>query len=695
MNGALRILQNDISICALVLIGLMFSGCSKNSQMSAEELYLRGLQYLQEDNLEKACVFFTAAAEKENLPIYNWAVARSASTRNTALLFAWKAWNGGLKTGDVLNFLIYASGRQTDEEKIAYGLKLLSEMPDSVDKDLFRGEIYLNNGKPDSAMVIWSDALRNRPGGHLVNALGRIYLIKDQYDSLMILLHQADSLKCLDQQAYSLFAFSLSHSARFSEALQLLARAPSRHFDNGQLSLDRIWIDMLSGNYSDAKQSLQSTKPYCRDESLRYKLVLLEAFISRQTLDTGHLEMMKESLCSLSVQKSECMFVQAMLLCLKGDSSGLVNLEKMQKADPLNPALVFAMLNEFISFGKKHDAIGLFSSLPLSISRFPSVVLLQAQLEASNGKLNTALELLNSMHRRGAHSKASLEFQQNVTFRLHMDQECFFLQEMLEKTFPDDVDIRFKRVLLFLRAGNGDSALAILDKIPQEGSFSRLIILARLHAYFIKKEYEKITTELGKKTDTVPEMLVFRAQAELMQKDTSSALETFKLAVKNTQNPFVYLEYAELLAKLKRYDEASICYSKAISDIEKQFPVHHGFATILSKAAWCQLKTGKSLRQALQYSKKAYQINQKDIDIIYIHCLVLAQTGQQSEAITLLKRQMEHNRNPVLLFCLGKIYKSKGKITQVKKIYAEFSAMRDSTLHVYKLSRDIIESLVR
>ena len=686
-----------VYFCVIVsLYFLCLSGCSR-SKMTAEQLYQKGIEFLQKDNLKKAHEFFIAASERKNTPLFNWAAARSAQTRGEALILAWKAWEGGLKTEDVLMFLLLVSDLKTEKEKIAYGLKLLSEMADGSDKDLIKGEIYLNNGQVDTAVTIWRESFRIKPNGHLVNALGRIYLIRDQYDSLIFLLSNADSSHYLDRQGYSLYAYALAHTARFNESKKLLLKAQSEGLDSGQIGVELVWIDMLSSNYADAIKDLQAAKRYSmqHDASLYYKLTLLEAFIYRQTLDTSNLIKMKTSLCSLSNKSNECHFVESMIKCVQGDSSVLVKLEDLCKSDPQNPVFNLALINGYLLSGKSKKAVQHFVNLPLYLVRFPSVVLLQAQIEASTGNYKTALELLNSMHRRGSISKASLEFEQDITYMLNMNEDCSSLQKMLENAFPGDMNIKIKKVLLLLKAGKADSALAVLDKLSPEESSKKIVFLARLHAFFIKGDYEKIKSEVLKKTDKDPELLVFKAKAELLQKDTASAQGTFILAVKNTKNPFVYLEYAELLAQVNKYVEAANYYSKAIREIEKFSPNYPKLAIILSKAGWYQLKSGKDLNIALNFSKRAYQINKNDIDIIYTYCSVLMETGQNKDAITILNQNLKFDRNPVLLFCLGRAYKKAEERKNVQNVYDELREMNDSTLHVNNITRDMIEELAR
>lgn len=690
-----------VYFCAIVSIYFLFSlQCGGKSEMTAEQLYQKGLEYFQEDNLKKAHECFIAASEKKDRPVYNWASARTAQTRNEAFIFAWKAWNGGLKTEDILMFLMLTSDIKTEKEKIAYGLKLLSEMADDGDKDLIRGEIYLNNGKTDTAMTIWRDALRIRPSGYLANALGRVYLIRSQYDSLMILLQTSDSSHYLDRQGYSLYAYALAHSARFNESKKILLKAQSEGLDSGQIGLDLVWIDLLSSNFTDAIKNLQAAKRYGmrRDASLSYQLTLLEAFIYRQTLDTEDLIKMKESLCSLSIKTNECHFVESMIKSVQGvqgDTSVLETLEELCKSDPRNPVFDLALINEYLLSGKPRKAVHIFTNLPLYLIRFPSVVLMQAQIEASTGNYKAALEVLNSMHKRGSISKASLELEQNITFMLNMDENCFSLQKMLERSFPDDIDVGIKRALLFLKAAKADSALAVLDKFSPEESSNKLVFAARLHAFFIKREYEKIKSEVLKKAGKDPELLVFKAHAELMQKDTAGAQGTFRLAAKNAKNPFVYLEYAELLAHLEKYDEAANYYSKAIPEVEKYSPNYSKLPIILSKAAWYQLKSGKDLNIALKYSKRAYQINENDIDIIYTYCSVLAETGRSKYAISLLNQHLKFDRRPVLLYCLGRVYKKTEQKKNVQKIYDELRELPDSTLHNNNITRNMIEQLTK
>jgi tetratricopeptide (TPR) repeat protein len=675
---------------------MLIPECNDISKMDAESLYRKGMECVKEDDFKKAYRFFNAAAVKDENPLYAWAAARSSPDRIAAVFFAWKAWNGGFKTREVMWFLITASPRETAGEKIAFGLQLLSEMPDPGDNDLLRGELYLHNGMTDSAVAIWRNAVYSQPNADLVNALGRIYLIKDRYDSLTCVLKYARSSGALDNKGYRLYAFSLAHSARFNEAKQLLTDALAGKLDSAGIWLDIAWINMLFFEYDMASENLLLSKKYCshRNEPLQKEIGLLQAFLYRQTEDIANLDMLAENFVSSSLQNNVNRFVHSMIHAVQGDSSVLKELEKLCEEDPVNPVTALALINEYICFGKQQKAVPVFDQLPVLFNRIPSVVLTQARVLHSIGSLETALALLNSMHSRGAVSKTSLELQQSITFRLHMNKESLSLQGLLEDHFSDDMSIMLKRALLLLQAQKADSALVILDELSEGDSSGKLITLARFHALLMKKDYEKVKNEVSRYNRADPELLLYKAKAELLLQDTTGAQKTYSIATLMTKDPRIHKAYADFLVQARQYGEAALYYRNAARELEKVFPASPQLASILGKAAWNQLQSGTGLDSALCSAEEAFRINQKDIEILYTYCSILSETGQHRRAIALLKKYLHHQRSPIVLFCLGKIYKKSGRRAEVNKIYRELKAMPDSMLSNNRLTKMYIDDLI-
>ncbi|MDG5816381.1 hypothetical protein QA601_14895 [Chitinispirillales bacterium ANBcel5] len=682
-----------------ILFVIMLNSCNNLSSMSAEELYEAGMNYLQQGELERAHKHFQTAAEKENKAAYNWAAARTTRSRTSALLYAWEAWSGGMKNRELLLFLTSLSRHQDQREKIEYGLKLLEEIEDPGKQDIIRGEIYLNKGHSDSAVTVWNRALQSNPQPALVNAIGRVYMIRGQYDTLHHFLENARESQLLDENGYSLYAFSLCHSARISEAVELFEEALSLDFNKPRLHFNSAWLYLLTSRPDKALQHLDFARRYYvhPNSLLEQNINLLSAVLHRYNQNTKELTKLKGKLCDDSPREGTCHFLQSMLLAASGSKSeeALDKLDSARKQLPRNPVIEYASINEFLMHDTPENALESFELLPVNIQRFPSVIMLQAQILSSSQRPEDALELLYSMHNLGAASRASLELQQDLTFRLGRDEESFILQDILEEAYPQDRGIRFKRALLYLRTNNADSALAIVNELSRDEPENPAILRARFHAYFMNEEYQRVIHTIEKQGIEDAELTVFKARAKLHLGKTTQALNTYTQIAQETKNPYILLECADQLRNAHEYDRAIEIYKRAASEIENHLPESPVLASVFNQLAKAQRSSENvSSKAALQSAHRAYLINAADVSVIDTYASLLSLNDRYRDAVRVLRSHLQNSRNPLLLLRLGKVHRDGGRRRQASRVHSELSEMSDEELATMSIQREQLNQLL-
>lgn len=671
----------------------IFAGCSNVYFMSAEKLYERGVGYVQSEQRQKAHRYFSAAAQKQPDPLYDWAAAQTAPNRVSAQLFAWRAWEAEFRNREILFFLLSVSGDENERDKISYGLELLNQLPQSQDKDLLKGEIYLDYGQVDSAHSIWNRAMEATPRASLANAIGRLHLVRGQYDSLIPFLENAASIQVLDNSGYSLLAFALSHCARYNEAESVLQKALRGNANASMIYHDLAWINMLLSNNEQALGYLHRASRYYipTQSNLAVNLSILRALIYRKTSDTEKLQELRDTLLKHPARKTEYTFVDAMIRGITNDITVLKTLDSLRAAAPNNPLIDLAAIDEYLRFKKNEKANRAFARLPVHIQRFPSVLQQYAATKASVGELDDALRIVRSMHTLGAASEETLKLRQQITFRLRLDDVDYTLQDLFENNLPEKIDDDLNEIVLLLRTKRADSALIMLDNLTNDFPLDNSVTAARIQALFAMNDYDQVINEIDINRINIPEIKVFKARAQFLLEETERSIETYRQTLENSKKPYLYLEFAELLTMHDMYAEAAVQYRMAADILENHLPNTEALAFVLGKSAWFQFKSGKDLNLALRSVEKAYKIEKTSVDIINTYASVLAGLNQHTKAIVLLSQSIENYRHPMLLYRLGKIYYDTGRSNRAKDLFAELAQIPDSILSEIHLTREELE----
>jgi tetratricopeptide (TPR) repeat protein len=242
--------------------------------------------------------------------------------------------------------------------------------------------------------------------------------------------------------------------------------------------------------------------------------------------------------------------------------------------------------------------------------------------------------------------------------------------------------------MLVIRAGKLDSALHVLDKLQAKYPNEKGVFIAKIHAPYLKKDYERVINLIDRDVHFQDVLLPIKAQSLVKSNRFTEADSLYKFLISKTTDTDILIGYAELLVSQGNFLRAFEMYEKIVDAFQTQSNDSTTLAISLNNAAWAQMRSGKgSISTALKMSEKAYHLYSDEPRIIDTYTELLIKSKNVSKAIDVLHKSIE-SRNPRLLVRLADAYKINGQKRKAESLYRELLNLNDSILSVYSLSKE-------
>jgi predicted Zn-dependent protease len=670
------------------------AGCSTGFSLSAEKCFEEGRQKLKENKTMLAYKYFDAASRKEPAnSTYQWAAATAAPDQNSAFIHTHAAWKNGLKRPDVLFALSRLSFHTEKKEALEYTKKLFVQLPDSFQTPLFREQIFFRFEEWDSCLAILLPLFQQKPAQNVGAMIAMVYGKKGEYKKGYSVLQDCRMRKLLDGNGYALLAVLETSEYNFSAADTLFSEARRFGLYTNDIQLQHADLMIAQDRFDEAEKLLSGlTEPVSgrQEDFLNHRARIDIAYVYfRQNKPDKIAALRNGGSESTTFQKTEFAFYKGMLDAAADSSARALNeLAELQKALPDNPLIVMAMAFEKARRSQYKEAIAEYKKVPPVYLRSPRVLIEFANALYKNGNDDEALALISSLHQHNLYSRPSLELFRDITFKKHLMDKSIAAQKMLEKKFTGDASVLWSGMVMALKTGKTDSALALATelskKFPQEERFE----IARISMYLVKKEYDRVLRECSQSKASASALAPLEAGAFRAIGKNDFAERAYAKGMAQKKTPALMLDYAGFLIESGKAEQAASLYDEIVAmkkdDLQQDSVMN---AMVLNNLAWSLLQT-KSFSQdrVIAVARHAHELSPGNPQIIDTYASVLLKNGNNKECIKLLADNAVAVREPRLLFHLATAYEKSHEVNKAVRYYRDALKLMDSASPVVPMT---------
>ncbi|MBD3422054.1 MAG: tetratricopeptide repeat protein [Chitinivibrionales bacterium] len=683
----------------LMLAGLLLAQCSA-IKGTAPENYQEGLAKLQEGSHEDAYNYFEAAAKKdvENSK-YHWAAARTAPHRNAAYFHTKAAWDNGMKEYPVLLTYVKLSFNTQEEQKKDLALKLFEQLPDSQRTPEAKAGLHFSFKDYEQAIEIWQKLHAEQPDAKYINNIARALMLSDQSDQAVSLLKQAREQNLLNETGYALLASNFAVMYRYKDIDALFNEMISKGMYANQAHFLHAMYTFIRGDKNDAATMLDNLIERFRskDTLLLRKAELLRIHLKAYTKEGDWIKNYAQQL----ENKDDVgyRYARTLFARLTKQDTVIEPLEKLVARAPYSNFVRLDLAREYARCEHYEKAENVYKRLPLSIRLSPTVLVEYATVASRRGEDDHALVLLSSMHKKGMMTRPSLEMFRDLTFKKDLLEKSRAAQELLEKSFPRDVAVRWSRGIMHIRESKLDSARAIFGLLAKEYPDETRFASAQASILLQMERYQQVVDMIAQKKDAPPQLRRLQARALRKMEKYTQADTVYRDILTAESSPATQMEYAEfLVADYNKPEQAVSFYRKLISKQSpktKQDSVRD--ATVMNNLAWTLLQsTSANFADALSVAEKAYELASDNPHVVDTYATALLKAEKEKDCIKLLENNALGLKEPKLLHLLGTAYEKTGNINKAVRTYQQAAELTDSSKALkFDLSEEDIQTHVQ
>ncbi len=537
------------SLAAALLI-ISCRQCTNVSDPSS--LFQEGENLLNTGDTVRAYSAFAKAADRcSDNASYQWAAASIAPDRNKQYIHTVHAWDAGRKTVSVFRSYLATSFHTTRNEKLQFAFSLYDELPDTIQTQALKGEVFAVLGYHDSALSCWKSDLPNNP--RLVYDVAVAYQHLGHLDSAVSLLTKYKDKDRLGIEGYSLLAGLLSLDYRFDDAVELYAELENRGKGGDEVRLEHAGILAAQRSFPAALRILYSLLE-SDDESIKARASLVAATIFEQTRNRIELLKLAEK-CPVSIRKLLLSVVSPSDKTnhdLEGNPQGLLRF----------PHALLLQAEILSTTGQHQAAVDLYRLIPGYLLSSPLLCPGYAEELSHTGREDLALVVLGHMHEHGVSTRESLILFRDICLRNGFLQKGYQAQRALEALTVMEPESGIAGVMVRLRLGKLREALKLsqdlIDRFP-ENSPARA---TKVNVLYRMKEYRKVVEYAESLWLTHPSVAVILANSLDYEGNHARAREIFELSIQKhaSHRAGIQLERASYLVSRGIHAEASCLF---------------------------------------------------------------------------------------------------------------------------------------
>lgn len=670
-----------------VLITLFIFQCT--NRLTPVQAFEKGKLYLnKEHNIKMAYKYFKIAADKEpDNAAYQWAAARTALDRDKAYVHAKSAWENGFKDYAVLLLLVNTSINFDKPQRLGYALSLYKQLPDSLQSEEVKVDLFEKLEAFDSCLVIWKRVVVRNPTPLLCNKIAFAYGKLGKNELAYAFLLDCRKKNLLNSQGAIMLTQLLALEYDYAGIDKIVAEAKQKELYNDTMQLEYAGFMIIQNKFTEAEniltELLRSLK-FTRQDFIHQQARVMLSYVYVSLNKREKIASLRESIGDTTTNpalQSERAFYTAILNLLSDSSNGFNQLKESREKLPPYPVVDILFARACAMKGDYDEAIATYKRLPDVVLRSPQLLVECARILAKNDKYDEALGLIDVMHMRKLYTRNSLELFRDITFKKKLFDKSMEAQKALESKFKDDAGIQYSSALLALKTGNKEKALQIMNelcrKYPQENRFET----TRLSVYLLLGEYKKVVDEC--KDSKIDQYLLtsYIAQAYLGLGDSVKAEQIYEKSISHKKSLGLMLEYAQVLAYGGEYGKAKDVYKRVLTDFKDKVEKDTAnIAFLYNNYAWVLLHGGAAdKKDGLSYSQKAYKQNPKSLNIVDTYARALIENEKYKDCIKLLKEYDTTKKEAQLLYYLARAYENTKDINNAVRTYQDAYARADSS----------------
>jgi predicted Zn-dependent protease len=658
-----------VSLSIAIAIFYLGAGCNTVSCKNPEDCYQKGILLLGSGQKEQAYKLLSKAAHDDPSNVtYQWAAARTAPNPKFALFHVKTAWDNGLRNREVFDAYLGLSRITEATPSLLFALQLYRQLPDSIRTDEVRAGIYFSFKMYDSTIAIFRDIFDKKPSSATGNSLAKAYLAKGENAKAKEFLLECQGSKLLDTEGYALLNLAFLRDFDYAGCASVFEAAKKDGKYNDELKLIQARGLIAQEKISEAEKVLQpllTASHAGKNSDLLRNVRAVQAYTSFLKGSKDAIVSLKKGLPDTGSARLEKIFYNAIIKRLSDTASLVPVLTDLLKKFPAYPEIQIILAQELARSGKNDEALKVYQNLPDVYLGSPRIIIERARLLDQKGKSSDALVMISLLHSKKIVTKSSLELFRDISFKKNLTDKAFQAQAILEKTYKNDVGVRWASGVMALRTGKNDSAITVFSSLLKEYPKEVRFVYGLSSACFNKGDYERVVKECSVRE--IKDLNILRLQARAFSKLGKNA-ETdsiYRAAVAAHKDAGLRMEYAEFLQNNKNPEKAAEIYADLIKTSRQNPGSDSGktLAIILNNLAWSLLHVqGADKEKVLTTIKKAYELDPKNAAIIDTYTTALMQYGRFSEVISLLEGSELTNKIVDLRILLADAYEKTGKI---------------------------------
>ncbi|HUI90900.1 MAG TPA: tetratricopeptide repeat protein [Chitinivibrionales bacterium] len=662
----------------------MVSGASADNAQSARDIYQQGLEKLNEHKRAEAYEYFNQACKKDPAnPQYSWAAATSADNREDAFTHAEDAWAKGFKRPEALFFRTALSFHGNREEALSFALKAFADLPDSFRTAELRGDIFFRFEQFDSALAKWKPLNALTPSARLYRQIALAHSGKGDFEKARAVLTEARGKNMLDRTGMSalatLDAYSFDYAAvdslfKFMQVLGLFNDTSRVEYADLLVAQERYGeaVKLLSGVHNTllAKGAV--------DLAFRIRAVMYLIYYTENQPD-GIRRIEAIIPRDFPFFNAEKAFAGALTGAARDSAGALPLMEVNRKALPACPAIDLIVARENGKRGNYEKSAAGLGSLPPIFSHSPRVLVERATAYADAGADSAALALIAVLHDRKWFTKQSLELFRDIMFRKNMADKGMAAQALLEKQFPRDPGVLYKKGMLALAAGKTDSAFGVFAALSKEYPENEGFEIAMLSTLLSQRKYDAVLAACGNSSVSPQALASFQARALHFGGNPREARAVYEKLLNRNKSRDLLAAYSSFLIETAQFGAAASVFKDLIAACKKDGGTRDKELGLLyNNLAWSYLKADSCPpAELLIAAKRAYALASDNPHVLDTYAEALLKTGRHDECIRLLKDHPLAVREPQLLFLLGTAFEKNNQKYEAGQSFASaVSAVR-------------------
>ncbi|MCM8530219.1 MAG: hypothetical protein NE330_03585 [Lentisphaeraceae bacterium] len=570
------------SIIGILFLGICATGFfvwryKKNLRWKPNILMNDAIAVAKQGDLKRAQVLLKEALEKDPRKVdAHWlmaSVSAGLGDTNKAQTHALKAWKGGKKNKETFNFLVRGCGLDTIKDKIEYGRKLITEIIDNKPlQDELSADMSVALKEFDKGLKLYQENYKKHPNSELSLKITTTLMAQKEYEKAVDFIRSARKEKQLNEQGYILLTTLLYLNDPNENLDEIFEEAKLRENYKEALNFQHGTIDVISGNTDKVNKSLlplildSGQKPLNGKYAQKSRLFLALMAINKRDKETLDKLLTYATGDDSSLEGERLLYTMlSELVGGKQSDEYSKTLKTISRLLPDEIVVKILKARNDIANNESYKAIEFYESIQNPLYKvWPVIITDWVGALRKEGKTEKALAILSNFHgQRKLFNAQTLILQRDLFYVTNKNKEAQQIQDVLEKQFPDNSQIKMQGAVLESRIGDKGKSDETFNQLIKNNPQNIAIKLTHASTLFQRKEYAKVI-DLLKEQNESSQAIGLKALSHIQLKNFKEAEDLFKTGISKYPSEALYRTYVGFLIEQNRKSEIYPIFEKAI-----------------------------------------------------------------------------------------------------------------------------------